>query len=144
MIDYQVSKASNPVTDLLYMIFNCTDYKTRKQHFHDWIDYYHDELDKSLSNFGLKVNYVYPKDQLDADLRRYGRLNLALCLFLASMLILKPEEASKMKEAMESDSIEEIQKTSDLSSLNADSIALFKSRVEGLLNSFIELGLVNV
>ncbi|KOB77010.1 Ecdysteroid 22-kinase [Operophtera brumata] len=130
MIDYQVSKASNPVTDLQYMIFNCTDYKSRKEHFHDWIDYYHTELDKSLSSFGLKANYVYPKDQLDADLKRYGKISLGLSIVLSSMLILKPEDAKKMKEAMESADMNEMSKNTDIGRLGADSIALFKSRVE--------------
>ncbi|KOB69043.1 Ecdysteroid 22-kinase [Operophtera brumata] len=144
MIDYQGSKASNPVADIQYMIFNCTDYKSRKEHFHDWIDYYHTELDKSLSSFGLKANYVYPKDQLDADLKRYGKISLGLSVVLSSMLILKPEDAMKMKEAMESADMNEMSKNTDIGRLGADSIALFKSRVEGLIDSFIEFGFVKV
>ncbi|KOB77012.1 Uncharacterized protein OBRU01_04785 [Operophtera brumata] len=130
MIDYQVSKASNPVADIQYMIFNCTDYKSRKEHFHDWIDYYHTELDKSLSSFGLKANHVFPKDQLDADLKRYGKISLGLSIVLSSVLILKPEDAMKMKEAMESADMKEITKNTDIRRLGADSIALFISREE--------------
>ncbi|KOB77011.1 Uncharacterized protein OBRU01_04782 [Operophtera brumata] len=84
------------------MLFNCTDYKCRKEHFHDWIDYYHNELDKSLSIFGLKANYVFPRDQLDVDLTRYGRMNLGQSIVLAKVTLLKPDEAGKMKEAMQS------------------------------------------
>lgn len=68
MIDYQASNNVSPVVDLLYMILNCTDHETRSKNFYNWLDYYHSELDKSLSNFGLKANFIYPKDQLDADL----------------------------------------------------------------------------
>ncbi|XP_030030806.2 uncharacterized protein LOC115447738 [Manduca sexta] len=75
MIDYQLSKVSNPCCDIMYLIFNCTDHKTRLQHFHDWIDYYHSELVKALSNFGLEAN-VYPREQLDADMEKIRKYNV--------------------------------------------------------------------
>ncbi|KAJ8728881.1 hypothetical protein PYW07_006577 [Mythimna separata] len=100
MIDYQVSRNNSPVVDLLYMIFNCTDHETRSKNYHDWIDYYHTELDKSLSNFGMKANFVYPKDQLDADLKRYGKLLFGLSIMLANILSRDSSEASKFMEAI--------------------------------------------
>lgn len=140
MIDYQISKVSSPVCDLLYMVFNCTDYQTRKKHFIDWIDYYHDELDKNLSIFGLKANYVYPRDQLDADLKRHGKMSLGQGVVLASTLIRKTEEAVKLKEAMESADMGEMIKTATTENLDPETLALFKTRIEGLIDSHLELG----
>ncbi|KAH9632176.1 hypothetical protein HF086_011922 [Spodoptera exigua] len=86
LIDYQVGKNSSPANDLLYMIFNCTDHEIRLKNFYNWLDYYHSELDKSLSNYGLKANYVYPRDQLDADLKRYGKLQFRCSILLCNVL----------------------------------------------------------
>lgn len=140
MIDYQLSKVSNPVCDLHYMLFNCTDYKSRKEHFHEWIDYYHNELEKKLSLFGLKANYVFSRDQLDVDLKRYGRMNLGQSIVLASVTLLKPEEASKIKEAMQSADVSQMADNANVGRLGAETLAIFKSRVEGLIDSHLELG----
>ncbi|KOB77008.1 Ecdysteroid 22-kinase [Operophtera brumata] len=142
MIDYQISKVSSPVCDIHYMVFNCTDYQTRKEHYIDWIDYYHDELDKNLSIFGLKANYVYPRDQLDADLKRHGKMSLGQGVVLGSTLIRKTEDAAKLKEAMESADLDEMMKTANTENLDPETLALFKTKIEGLIDSHLELGFI--
>ncbi|XP_045539480.1 uncharacterized protein LOC123722262 isoform X2 [Papilio machaon] len=75
-IDYQLSRDSLPVSDIIYFVFNCTDYKTRLNHYHKWMDFYHSELDRHLSYFDLKVEDVYPRQKFDADLKRYAKAGL--------------------------------------------------------------------
>lgn len=147
MVDYQVSKRSSPVADLHYLIFNCTDYATRAKHFHDWIDYYHLQLDKSLANFGLKVNYVYPREQLDADLRRFAKISLGQGVMLSTMLVRDNAMAGKLKEAMSSvddkstmDDISNVTEQMQLSTTNSETIEKFKVRLHGLVDSFMEFG----
>lgn len=139
LIDYQISKLNNPVADILYAILNCTDHQTRLKHYHDWIDYYHKELDRALSNYELKASYVYPRDQLDKDLKKYGKLTFSLCVLLANVMTLKPDDAAKLKVLMEtgfnfdqmSIQIEE-----------SENILVFKNKVEGLIDSCAEFGLL--
>ncbi|XP_013191383.2 uncharacterized protein LOC106135579 [Amyelois transitella] len=145
LIDYQLCKVGSPVNDLQYMIFNCSDYNTRHQYFYEWIDYYHSELDKSLSNFGMKANYVYPRDQLDADLRRYSKFYLGTIIMSHSMLIRKTEDAAKIKDVIVNDSsdteeIEQLTASLQISNLDSDSIARFKGKIEELVQSYRELG----
>ncbi|KAM3965927.1 uncharacterized protein ACR2FA_012777 [Aphomia sociella] len=145
MIDYQLSKLSNPVCDILYMIFNCTDYVTRREHYHDWIEYYHLQLEKSLANFGIKADFVFSRDQLDADLKRYSKLFFANSIMLATMLIRKPEDAAKLKNTMEvgGNSVEEAMESVQISNLDKESISSFKSRIEGLVDSYRDLGYIS-
>lgn len=140
LIDYQVCKNSSPANDILYLIFNCTDHETRVKSFYDWLDYYHSELDKSLSNYGLKANYVYPKDQLDADLKRYGRLAFGCAVLTSGVLSLKPEEASKLQAAFASSNTEDIFVA--MGDLHAETLALTKKRLTGLVESMIAFGLL--
>ncbi|KAJ8728880.1 hypothetical protein PYW07_006576 [Mythimna separata] len=142
MIDYQASKADSPVLDLLYMIFNCTDHETRSKNYYDWLDYYHTELDKSLSNFGLKANYVYPRDQLDADLKRYGNYMFGLSLMLANVLMRDSNEASKLKEAQQNSNLDELMDTMKMEDMPDATMTRFKKRVTGLIDSFTEFGLL--
>ncbi|XP_075982060.1 uncharacterized protein LOC142980513 [Anticarsia gemmatalis] len=142
LIDYQASRNASPAYDLLYMILNCVDYDTRKQHFIRWIDYYHEELEKSLSHYGLKVNFVYPRDRLDADLMRYGKLMFGLCAFLASMLIRKPEDAAKIQKIMHGENFFDKAEELGVASLDAESKKRFRERISGYLSSLIDFGLL--
>ena len=139
LIDYQVSKNSSPASDFLYMIFNCTDHETRVKNFYEWLDYYHAELDKSLSNHGLKANYVYPKDQLDADLKRYGKLAFGTAVIVSSVLTLKPEEAGKLKQAFATN-VDDVVDT--MGDLHEETTALIKKRLNGLVESSLAFGLL--
>ncbi|XP_053616575.1 uncharacterized protein LOC128678792 [Plodia interpunctella] len=143
LIDYQVCKIVSPVNDLQFMILNCTDYGTRRKHYYEWLDYYHTELDNSLANFGLKANYVYPREQLDADLRRHSRLYLAMTIMSQSMLIRKNDDAAQMKEAIENFNSEDMEKMSEsmqVSQLDSESVALFKKKIEDMVDSFQDFG----
>lgn len=147
MIDYQVSRQSSPAADLLYMIFNCTDHATRAKHYHDWIDYYHTQLGERLATYRLKANYAYPRDKLDADLRRFAKVTLGQCVMIASALVKASEEVAKFKEVMsavdENTTMEEMSKMADevkMSNSNSETIKKFRERVEGLVDSFIDFG----
>ncbi|XP_026330442.1 uncharacterized protein LOC113237936 [Hyposmocoma kahamanoa] len=144
MIDYQASKVSSPVADLHYMIFLCTDYATRKKHYDDWINYYHSQLDKNLSNYGLKANYVYPRDKLDADLRRFAKASIGQIIFVTMVIIRESANAAKLQDAMKKvDSNTSMHKMADhikLSGVDPETIKKFQSKIEGVIDSFIELG----
>ncbi|XP_059046764.1 uncharacterized protein LOC131842238 [Achroia grisella] len=142
MIDYQLSKVSNPVSDILYMLFNCTDYANRHAHYHDWIDYYHMQLQKSLDYFDLKVELIFSRDQLDADLKRYSKLFMGNAIMVSTIIIRKSEDAAKLKESMETEAneIEEAMAKMHISNLDQESVSVFKSRIEGLVDSYRELG----
>ncbi|XP_028178750.1 uncharacterized protein LOC114366171 [Ostrinia furnacalis] len=142
MIDYQLANENSPVADLLYFVFCCTDHAIRSEHYQDWISFYHDQLDKSLSNFGLKANYIYPKDQLDADLKRYSKLFLGSAVLLQSMLMRSPEEAAQMHEAMTKFDVEKLEGM-PVETLSGDTIALFKSALHGLIDSYRQFGYVS-
>lgn len=141
MIDYQLSRNASPANDLLYMIFNCTDYETRKKHFNDWIDYYHSELENSLFNYNLKCSLVYPRDKLDVDLKQYAKLSFGLSALLSSVLIRKSEDAAKITDAMKSDGMPDAGDFA-VSSLDEDSTTRFRNRIIGLIESFTDLGLI--
>lgn len=73
----------------------------RIRNYYDWIYYYHEKLEKSLSSYGLKVNDVYSRDQLDADLKRYGKLAFGFTVLISGLFTIQPDEASKFKSALE-------------------------------------------
>ncbi|KAJ8720714.1 hypothetical protein PYW08_006179 [Mythimna loreyi] len=140
LIDYQQSKNFSPAYDLLYLVFNCTDHEMRVRNYYDWIDDYHDELEDSLSKYGLAVNDVYPREQLNADLKRYGKIALGCAILMTGTLTISPAEASKIKEAVESGNMDEI--VGQVGNYNAETLVLFKKRIIDLVESFTLFGLL--
>ncbi|XP_060806478.1 uncharacterized protein LOC106135581 [Amyelois transitella] len=141
LIDYQMSKVGNPVNDLMYLLFSSTDHITRHEHFYEWLDYYHSEMDKSLNNFDLKASDVYPREQLDADLRRYSKVSFCTAIMVFNVLIRQSEDASKMKEAMSSNAeLKELMETVQSANLNPEYVVLFKNKMENLIDSYNEFG----
>lgn len=142
MIDYQLSKVGNPACDILFMIFTCTDHKTRLKHFYHWIDFYHSELDKRLSNFGLKANEVYAKDQLDADMKRYARLLFGPTILSARVATMKSDDAHIVKEAMTSIATYENPELLPMSIFDPEYNLLFKTKLQDLIDSYLQFGLL--
>ncbi|XP_075982267.1 uncharacterized protein LOC142980648 [Anticarsia gemmatalis] len=142
LIDYQLSRNASPVYDLLFMILLCTDITTREKHFNEWIDYYHEELEKSLSHYGLKVNFVYPRDRLDTDLRRYGKLMFGICAFLGSILIRNTEDVAKVTELMQTENAYEQPEKYGLAASDLDTRNRYRDRISGLLSTLLEFGLM--
>nr|XP_021187406.2 uncharacterized protein LOC110374147 [Helicoverpa armigera] len=139
LIDYQMTRNTSPVADLLYFFFNCTHHYARVEYFNEWLDYYHSQLDNSLSNYGLKANYVYPRDQLDADLKRYGKFALGNAILTNSMINLKPEEATKVKAQMDSGDIANVDA---VGSMDSASLLVYKRKLIGIALSFEQFGLL--
>ncbi|KAI8441092.1 hypothetical protein MSG28_009356 [Choristoneura fumiferana] len=144
MIDYQLSKESNPAADLLYFIFNCTDHGTRVKHYHEWIDYYHEMLDFSLANHGLKSNRILPRDQLDADLRRYSRATFGFGLLHSSMVVRESKDALDFKalEGTKEEMTDIAMAQIKAQNLDGSTVMALKHRIMGLVDSCLELGLL--
>lgn len=144
MIDYQLSKQSSPVADLHCMIFNCTNHATRAKQFYDWIDYYYSQLDKRLTKFELKIDEVYPRYQLEKDLKMCARFTLGHAIMLAALIVRETADATKLTEAMNSVDpntyMIELAEQSKISTSDSVTIQNFKARIEELVDSFIEFG----
>ncbi|KAM3958868.1 uncharacterized protein ACR2FA_007043 [Aphomia sociella] len=142
LIDYQLPKISSPANDLLHMILNCTDYSTRNIHFLEWIDYYYSELNRFLDYFKLKSDIIYPKHELDIDLKRHSKVMLGFSIFSNMMVMRKPEEAVKLKEAMESQDSNKFAEAMKTSELENDTLMATKTKIEGLIDTLLEFKLV--
>ncbi|XP_026736538.1 uncharacterized protein LOC113500067 [Trichoplusia ni] len=142
MIDYQLSKNGNPVYDIMALIFNCTDYETRSKHYFDWIDYYHSELVASLSYFNLDGNVVYPRSQIDADIKRYANFLFGQSFFACIIAMRAGDEALEMVDAMQnSKDYSAFANSIKTDKMKQESQAFIKQKMVNILKSFEDFGL---
>lgn len=102
---------------------------------------------KSLKNYGLKITSVYPRHQLEADLKRYAVFMLATSVMLSSFIIRKNEDATKFKESMQNSTMASITEDPEkaiqaMLVTDNDTVLIYKSRIEGLIDSYLEFGLL--
>uniref|UniRef100_A0A2A4JD29 CHK kinase-like domain-containing protein n=1 Tax=Heliothis virescens TaxID=7102 RepID=A0A2A4JD29_HELVI len=143
MVDYQGANNNNPMSDILFMLFHCTDHEDRSKHFYDWIDYYHSEMDKFLTYFGLKVNDFYTREQLDDDLKTYAKIIFGIVILMVNVIQRDSTEAEKMKDEMQNIKNEadmaESMKAQDLTPETVDRI---NKKVGGLIETLHQFHLI--
>lgn len=100
-IDWQISRYSSPVLDLVYFIFCCTDKDTRDEYYTSLIQFYHESLYKLLQKFGENGNNYFPYTKLEEHLKMFGRFGLLMSLCLVPFTTIPPEELPDMDKAME-------------------------------------------
>ncbi|XP_021187402.3 uncharacterized protein LOC110374142 [Helicoverpa armigera] len=142
MIDYQASNNGSPVVDLLFMMLNCTDHATRSKYYPEWMDYYHSEFDRSLSNFGLKASFIYPRDQLDVDLKRYAKAMMYLCITFNTILMRDPKEAAEIMDIMKNVAVDKIAAVLESQELATATRNRIRNKTMGIIDTYKQFGLL--
>lgn len=78
LLDFQLSRYSPPVLDLLYNIFASTDQPFRAQHYDKLLKMYYDTLCNTVKKLGSDPNKLYTFKDLESQLKKYGEFAL-LC-----------------------------------------------------------------
>ena len=69
MIDFQISRISHPVSDILYYIYTSTIYEVRRKHMTSWLTFYFRKLTAALKLLDAGV----PNYTLDDFMAEYKR-----------------------------------------------------------------------
>lgn len=80
LIDWQLLRLSSPVTDLLYLIYVCTDRKLRTEHLSSLFDLYYNTLTQNLKSMGCDPQESYPRPIFEKHIKILKRYGLAAAL----------------------------------------------------------------
>ncbi|XP_031627429.1 uncharacterized protein LOC116343490 isoform X2 [Contarinia nasturtii] len=79
LLDWQTSRHSSPVIDIVYFIFCCTTKKLREVHYESFLDIYHESLCEHIKMLGtlaptckICINFVY-NIVADVNVRQWAR-----------------------------------------------------------------------
>lgn len=78
LLDFQLSRYSSPVLDILYNIFTSTDKQSRAASYDELLKTYHSSLSNTIEKLGSDPKKLYSFDNLQAQLRKFGEFAL-LC-----------------------------------------------------------------
>lgn len=69
IIDFQLTKYNPPAFDVIKIIYQSTSSEMRKNHFHDLLKYFYDNLGKELTLEGLDPRKIISREEFQASVR---------------------------------------------------------------------------
>jgi len=124
LFDWQISRYSSPVLDLVHFIFACTDEDLRAKHYDELLGIYHHSLSELLDNLAGDTDTQYPYSALLQQLKQFGKFGILMASMMIPILSMKNEDipdmdamAEKLSEGPEAmkDAMNEMTKGNDSS-----------------------------
>lgn len=84
--------------DLMLNIFTSTDSQFRKNHYEKLIRAYHSSLSDMVQKLGSNPNNLFSFDDLQAQLKVYGSVNLIRATVLLAFFVANPEDITDFDE----------------------------------------------
>ncbi len=82
-------------------MFSSTDRKLREQHYDKLIKIYHNSLSNTLTKLGSDPEKLFSFNDLQGELKRYGRFGLLLAPILLQIITSNPSDIPDMDEFAE-------------------------------------------
>lgn len=76
LLDFQLSRYSAPVLDILYNLFSSTDKRFRVEHFDKLLKTYHSSLCDMIEKLGSDPQKLYTFENLQTQMRKFGEFAL--------------------------------------------------------------------
>ncbi|XP_071634634.1 uncharacterized protein [Temnothorax longispinosus] len=92
MLDFQLARCANPITDLSFLIYSCTQKPFRDQHYDDILKVYHSELSSAIKSLGSEPEKIYPWDLFMREVKEYFIIGLTFALESIPFCLLDPSQ----------------------------------------------------
>ncbi|XP_028027473.1 uncharacterized protein LOC114240967 [Bombyx mandarina] len=96
-IDFQAVRYANPVTDIMYFIYLCTDSKFRSDNFERLLKIYYDSLKSFLSLYEIDADIAYPEVEFKSDVNDHLIFGLLISMIDLRIIIMTPEHEAILK-----------------------------------------------
>ncbi|XP_061724086.1 uncharacterized protein LOC133530234 [Cydia pomonella] len=130
VLDFQLVHDANAVVDLMYFIYTATDESFRRAHYQELLDLYYEKLKASLRRLRVDPEQIYPKNTYRSRLEECAMLGLAIGVANLPMVL------------VDKDKIPAFNEDADLDDFAVEGNDLFKERFNGILNNYVEWGLL--
>ncbi|XP_055298661.1 uncharacterized protein LOC129566598 [Sitodiplosis mosellana] len=86
LLDWQVSRQSSPIIDIVYFVFCCTTKELRDAHYDDFLKVYHESLSTHIRKLGSDPEKLFPEKLMQEHFRKFGKFGLVLAAILLPLL----------------------------------------------------------
>lgn len=96
-IDFQAMRYANPVTDIMYFLYICTNSKFRSEHLERLKIIYYDNLKVFLHKFGINVDDFYKREDFNAYIEEFLPYGLLIAMIELRIVTMTPEDEAILK-----------------------------------------------
>lgn len=139
MLDYQISRYSSPALDLVYFLFSSTDKPLRDGYYTEVLQLYHKSLSTNLTKMGSDAGKLFSFDDLQGQLKEFGRYALIIAPMLLNIITTKPDDIpdlDNLAEEYKDKTIEESMKAF----MNDSAVDKFNVRMRDVVQDILRLG----
>ncbi|XP_017493305.1 PREDICTED: uncharacterized protein LOC108381399, partial [Rhagoletis zephyria] len=101
LIDFQISRYSSPVLDLVHYLYACTEKSLRDAHFHEFMQIYYDTLAQFIRDYQLDPIVLYPEAVFRQQLRQFGAYGFCMSAFSVPFFVSNASELPDLDEVSE-------------------------------------------
>lgn len=140
LLDWQMSRVSSPVIDLSYFFMTSTLADLREQHLNDFLKSYYDSLTKSIKLLGSDPDQLYPFEQFQQQLIKFGKYGLLLAPSILKIMCADPKNVRSLDEFSESFKATGNKDNTDVAAYNQEAILAYKERIGDLYRDTLSYG----
>lgn len=129
---------ANPVTDILYFLFICTDSVFRLEHLDQLKLVYYDSLKVFLNKFDIDVDNIYTRESFNNDMNDFLPYGLLVALIELRIVSIGHEE-DVMSQGLRADSVLNLADHTDYTK----DLEFFKLRVNDVVNEAVANGVLD-
>ncbi|CAK1547827.1 unnamed protein product [Leptosia nina] len=133
-LDFQAMRYANPLTDIVYFLYICTDSQFRSDYTDKLLDVYYDSIKTFLSLFDIDASSIYTRDELGSNMEDYKAYGLLIALVEMRIIIPNIQTDQEPKKGHISDVDLKIYEKSDI---------LFRSRINDVATEAMENGVLD-
>lgn len=137
LLDFQLTRYSSPVLDIVYLVYCCTCREMRDQHLDGLLREYHDMLAAHLKALGSDVRDLYPWETFQTQLRERAQFGLGMALMTVPMFLADAEELPDLDAQFESG-----KEMTDMFEFESKSAPERNKRLSDILQEMIDRGLL--
>ncbi|XP_039967038.1 uncharacterized protein LOC120779001 [Bactrocera tryoni] len=119
LIDFQISRYSPPILDLVHYLYACTEKPLRDAHFNEFMQIYYDTLAQFIRDYELDPAVLYPETIFRQQLRQFGVYGYCMSAFAVPFFVSNASELPDLDKV--SEAIQELSSSSSSSSASDSS-----------------------
>lgn len=129
LIDWQLSRFGSVAFDLSYFFLTSTEKELRDKHMDECLRVYHTELVAVIEACGSSADTLFTMDDLQGELRRFGKFGVASAPMLLSVIVNKPENIGNMDQLADG-----TREKKDFAQFDDESARVYVKRVTDVIN----------
>lgn len=144
IVDWQMAGLSSPAADLSILLLTSTDKAFRAEHYDQLINLYYDELSAIIKRCGSDPLALFSRDNLNDQLRRFGKEGLIMSTFIVVMLGASESEMADLTEYSANNLESRVDEAPFFLSLTEQSRRKFVKQMSDIIADCIKYGWIDV